>query len=102
MMIENDVGISIAQIFTKANVILDRISRIRRKTNSMSHFLFILQEYPEFSGCRHFHPSANLNSYISKQMSLKKFVDPVAVSGTVRTTPEGSFFDLVQENPASG
>lgn len=38
LMINNPVGISVAHITTKHNVIADRISRIKRKTNTIPEF----------------------------------------------------------------
>jgi hypothetical protein len=87
MMIGNAVGIDTTRVSTHDNVRADKISRIKRETNSMSHFLHIVQEYPELRGCRRFQPSAELISHVMDAILLKKLVDPVTVSRTVQKNP---------------
>ena len=87
MMIGNKVGVDTARVLTHANVRADKISRIKRETNIMSLFLRIIHKYPEINDCRCFQPSAKLISHSMDVMPLKKLVDPVAVSRTVRRNP---------------
>ena len=87
MMLNNPVGLYTGHVDTKTNVIADEISRIKRETDSMRRFLFLQQEYQELRGCKRFHPSAELILHIMDAISLKKFIDPLAVSKTVLTNP---------------
>ena len=87
MMIGNVVGIDTARVSTHDNVRVDKISRIKCETNSMSYFLHIIQEYPELNGCRRFQPSAKLILHVMDAILLKKLVDPVTVSRTVQKNP---------------
>ena len=87
MMIGNTIGIDTTRVSTHANVRVNKITCIKRKTNSMSHFLHIIQEYSELNSCRRFQPSAELISHIMDAMSLKKLVDPVAIRMTVQSNP---------------
>ena len=87
MMLNNDVGILTAYINTKANVIADRLSRIKRKTNSMRGFCSLVQNFPALAGCRRFLPSAELISHIMDAISQRKLIDPLTVSACIRKNP---------------
>ena len=87
MMMNNNVGIRTAHITTTKNVIADRISRIKRETNSMRGFSSILQDYPALAGCKRFQPSAALISHLMDAISQKKFIDPMEVSASIRSNP---------------
>jgi len=87
MMIGNNVAARTARVDTKANVIADRISRVNRATNIAHEFPRIAQDYPELSGCKRFHPSAELISHIMDAISQKKSIDPLEVSNSLRHNP---------------
>ena len=87
MIIGNEVDINTARVLTYVNGRADKISHIKRETNSMSHFLRIIQKYPELNGCRRFQPSTKLISHIIDVMSPENLVDPVAVSRILRSNP---------------
>ena len=87
MMIDNNVAARTARVNTKANVIADQISRVNSATNIAHEFPRIAQDYPELSGCRRFHPSAELISHIMDAISQKKFIDPLEVSSSLRSNP---------------
>ena len=87
MMINNPVGIQAEHVTTIANKIADKISRIKKETNSVRGFASILQAYPEIAGCRRFLPSAALISHITDAISLKKLVDPMEVNNSILTDP---------------
>ena len=80
MMMNNSVGFHTGHVTTTNNVIADRISRIKHKTQSMLQFKSLIQEYPELAGCKRFRPSVVLISSIMDAILLKKFVDPVAIN----------------------
>jgi len=87
MMINNPVGIHAGHVSTKANVIADKISRIKKETNSIRDFAVILQEYPELIGCKRFQPSAVLISHIMDAISQKRCIDPMEVNRLVLSNP---------------
>ena len=87
MMINNNVGLHTGHITTTNNVISDRISRIKRETNSMRGFQSILQDYPELAGCKRFRPSAALISHLMDAISQKKFIDPMEVNASILRNP---------------
>ena len=80
LMINNPVGISVAHITTKHNVIADRISRIKRKTNTIPEFSSLLQDFPQLKSCKRFHPSNELISLIMDILLQKNIIDPLAAS----------------------
>ena len=87
MMINNNVAVHTGHVTTHENVIADKISRIRKETNSMRHFQSLIQDYPELSGCRRFHPSKESISHIMDAILQKKLLDPVKVSSRVLKNP---------------
>ena len=87
MMINNPVGFHTGHVTTLANVVADKISRIKKETHSMRAFETLAQEYPELVGCKRFQPSAALVSHIMDAISQKKFVDPLEVSKTILSDP---------------
>jgi len=87
MMMNNNVGLHTGHITTIKNVIADRISRIKRETNSMRGFTSILQDYPALAGCKRFQPSAALISHLTDAILQKKFIDPMAVNASILKNP---------------
>ena len=87
MMMNNNVGVHTAHITTTDNIIADRISRIKRETNSMRGFSSILQDYPALAGCKRFQPSAALISHLMDAISQKKFIDPMEVNSSILSNP---------------
>jgi hypothetical protein len=87
MMLNNDVGILTAYINTKANVIADQLSRIKRDTNSLRCFRSLVQDFPALAGCRRFLPSAELISHIMDAISQRKLINPLTVSACIRRNP---------------
>jgi hypothetical protein len=87
MMINNNVGFKTGHITTKDNVIADRLSRITHESNVSHEFTSILQDYPVLDGCKRFHPSAALISHIMDAISLRKYIDPLAVNNSILTNP---------------
>jgi len=87
MMMNNNVGVHTAHITTIKNVIADRISRIKRETNSVRGFSSILQDYPALAGCKRFQPSAVLISHLMDAISQKKFIDPMEVNASILSNP---------------
>lgn len=80
LMINNPVGISVAHITTKDNVIADRISRIKKETNSLPHFHSLIQEFPQLRSCKRFHPGSELISLIMDLLLQRNTVDPLKAS----------------------
>ena len=68
MIIGNGVGIDTMRVSTHANVRANKISRIKRETNNMSHLLCIIQEHPELNECKRFQPSVKLISHLIDAM----------------------------------
>ena len=87
MMMNNPVGIHTAHVTTTKNIVADRISHIKRETNSMLAFQSILQDCPELNGCMRFQPSAALISLLMDAISQKKFIDPMEVNATLLSNP---------------
>ena len=87
MMMNNNVGVHTAYVTTVENVIADRISRIKRETNSVRGFSSILQDYPALAGCKRFQPSAVLISHLMDAISQKKFIDPMEVNSSILSNP---------------
>ena len=83
MMINNHVGFHTGHVTTANNIIADRISRIKRNTNSIRNFATILQDYPELAGCRRFQPSAEIISHIMDAILLKKYINPMDVNSSI-------------------
>ena len=77
LMINNNVGITIAHVTTKDNVIADRISRIKKETNFIPQFTTLSQEFPQLKSCRRFHPPPELVSVITDALLKKKSFDPL-------------------------
>lgn len=86
LMLNNRVGINIAHVTTKDNVIADRISRIKKESNFIPHFDQLQQEFPQLTSCRRFHPSAELVSCIMDILLSKKQFDPLEARNKVLAT----------------
>ena len=82
-MINNNVGINIVHITTKANEIADRISRAKTETDILPNFEKLVQDFPRLTSCRHFHPSPELVSSIIAIMLQKKSFDPLAAKDSI-------------------
>jgi len=76
-MINNTVGINIAHVTTKENVITDRISRIKKETHFIPDFVTLSQEFPQLKSCRRFHPPSELVSVVMDALLKKKSFDPL-------------------------
>ena len=87
MMINNNVGIRTDHVTTVANIIADKLSRIKQESNCMRGFLSVVQEFPALAGCKRFHPSAELISHIMDAISQKKFVNPMEVNQSILRNP---------------
>ena len=87
LMINNPVGIDTEYINTKANVIPDRISQFKLKTDTLLGFDILMQEYPQLKSCRRFQPSKELISWISDALLSEKLEDPLALSQELLSNP---------------
>ena len=87
MMMNNPVGLDTGHVDTKTNVIADRISRWKKETDTLLGFDTLLQEYPQLSCCRRFHPSQELISYISGALLSNEPVNPLEVKELLRKHP---------------
>ena len=87
MTINNNVGIRTDHVTTVANIIADKLSRIKQESNCMRGFLSVVQEFPALAGCKRFHPSAELISHIMDAISQKKFVNPMEVNQSILRNP---------------
>ena len=74
---------NIDHVTTKANVIADRISRIKKEANLLPEFTTLLQEFPQLTSCQRFHPSAELVSSVTAVLLQEKSFDPLAVAGDI-------------------
>ena len=74
------MGIHVAWVSTKVNVISDKFSRIKKETNSARGFAAIIQEYPELARCKNFQPSAELILHIMDAILQKQCIDSVEVN----------------------
>jgi hypothetical protein len=63
-MINNPVGLDAAYINTKANVIADEVSRVKKETNILPKMFDLAKKFPSLGICRRFHPSQELISCI--------------------------------------
>jgi hypothetical protein len=61
MMMNNPVGLDTGHVDTKTNVIADRISRWKLKTDMLLGFDKLSQDFPQLKCCRRFHPLPPLN-----------------------------------------
>jgi hypothetical protein len=96
LMINNPVGISVAHITTKHNVIADRISRIKRETNTIPEFSSLLQDFPQLKSCKRFHPSNELISLIMDVLLQKNIIDPLAASRQLLSDLDKTFISNSQ------
>lgn len=80
LMINNPVGISTGRVSTKANIIADRISRVKKETNILPSFHSLMQDFPQLKSCCRFHPSAELVSLVTGMLLQKSSVDPLEAS----------------------
>ena len=80
LMINNPVGISVAYVTTKKNVIADRTSRVTREANISPSFDTLMQDFPQLKSCRRFHPSAELVSLVMDALLEEFLLDPLAAS----------------------
>ena len=80
LMINNPVGISVAHVTTKKNVIADRISRVKKETNVIPSFHTLMQDFPQLKSCHRFHPSAELVSLVTAALLDKSSIDPLEAS----------------------
>ena len=87
MMMNNNVDLHTGHVTTTQNVIADRISRIKCKSNSMRAFESLLQDYPALAGCKRFQPSAVLILHLMDAILQKKFIDPMAVNSSILKNP---------------
>ena len=83
LMINNHVGINIGHVTTKDNVIADRISRIKKETNTLPDFEKLTQDFPQLTSCRRFHPSAELVSAITAILLQEKSFDPLEARDSI-------------------
>ena len=86
-MINNPLGINVAHVTSKDNVVADRISRILTEANLLSDMQPLFQDYPALQSCQRFRPSAELTSLISDTLLHKQFVDPLLASRTILAAP---------------
>ena len=87
MMMNNPVGLDTGHVDTKTNVIADRISRWKLKTDTLLGFDTLMQEYPQLKSCRRFHPSPELISYISELLLSDEPVNPFKIRDILRNYP---------------
>ena len=83
LMINNHVGINIGHVTTKDNVIADRISRIKKETNTLPDFEKLTQDFPQLTSCRRFHPSAELVSAITAILLQEKSFNPLEARDSI-------------------
>ena len=87
LMINNNVGINVAHITTKDNVIADRISRIKRETNILPELTSLFQDFPQLKSCNRFLPSAELISLVMQTLLQESVPDPILASRQALCTP---------------
>ena len=83
LMINNHVGINVDHVTTKQNEIADRISRIKRETDTLPQFRQLLQDFPQLKSCRRFHPNPELVSSITAVLLREKSFDPLEVASKI-------------------
>ncbi len=64
LMINNPMGINTDWVSTTDNIIANCISRFSNHDNPFPHFLSLAQDFLLLQNCKHFHPNAELVSYI--------------------------------------
>ena len=87
MMMNNPVGMTTDHVDTHTNVIADKISRWKLKSDVSPGFAKLLQEYPQLKNCRRFHPSNELLSLISDALSSERHVKPLEIMEVLRNYP---------------
>jgi len=87
LMINNNVGINVAHITTKDNVIADRISRVKRETNILPELTSLFQDFPQLKSCNRFLPSAELISLVMQTLLQESVPDPILASRQALCTP---------------
>ena len=79
MMMNNPVGMTTDHVDTHTNVIADKNSRWKSKSDISPGFDKLLQEYSQLKNCRRFHPSNELLSLISDALLLERHLNPLGI-----------------------
>ena len=86
-MINNPVRLAADNVDTKSNIITDKFSRWKSKTNKLLNFATLMQKFPQLKCCHRFHPSPELVSLIKDALLSGKLADPLGLKETLLRNP---------------
>jgi hypothetical protein len=86
-MINNPVGLGVAYINTKANVIADEVSRVKKETNILPKMFDLAKKFPSLGISKRFHLSQELISCIMDALSSKQLIDPLIIREIIQKSP---------------
>ena len=87
LMVNNPIGFLADHISTTENVVADKISRIEREDQLLSHFPLVVQAHPVLTGCQRFVPSCAVISCITEAILRHECPNPVSLSRLMLTAP---------------
>ena len=80
ILINNPVGLSLDRVSTHANVIADKISRLKSEKDSLKFFESLASSHPQLRTCRRFIPSPELISAISEALLQGNNANPLSLN----------------------
>ena len=87
LLINNPVGLSLDRVSTHDNIIADKISRLKKETDSLKFFADLATSHPQLRICRRFIPNPELISAISDALLQGTEADPLALNKLLLENP---------------
>ena len=87
LMLHSPVSFNASHLTTIENKIADGISRFKSESDTMLGFDKLIQEHPQLSVCRRFHPNPVIFSVIMEAFLHKKCTNPITLAGQILTDP---------------